>query len=435
MSGGHPLPHPSFSADPKPSYFRVAVDAPIGEPLTYAGNSSRHKPGQFVEVPLGRRAVGGVILYEENVNQLTLDPNKIKSILEKDLPYPFLSEKFLKWLKWISEYYHHPLGQVAQLALPPLEKKRGRESNRNPVVPSAVQKASPPLTEGQTKIVSSFEGLDGFSTHLIFGVTGSGKTEVYMNLIEKALLQGKKALFLVPEIALTPQLSRRFAERFGDHVAVLHSQLTDRERTDQWWDIVEGRRQILVGARSALFCPVDNVGVIVVDEEHEASYKQDEKLKYNGRDCAVMLGKIFEIPVILGSATPSLETWKNAKEGRYHFHELGQRVFQQSFPQISIVDMKKEKDNPSGLPPWLSGALHEKLQSTLDQGLQSALLLNRRGLAQVVMCKSCGHTSKCPNCEISLTLHYQTNLVCHYCDYQERLTESCPQSHEGTLEP
>ena len=257
-----------------------------------------------------------------------------------------------------------------------------------------------------------------------------------MQLFEKCIRENKKGLFLVPEISLTPQLVNRFVERFGDQVAVLHSQLTDRERTNQWWEIIEGEKKILIGARSALFCPVQNLGLVVVDEEHESSFKQDEKLKYHGRDCAVMLGKFSNCPVILGSATPSLESWKNAQEKKYVLHSLLSRVADRPLPEIEIIDLRAEKENqkrPQNLPFWLSECLYKKMLLALENKEQVALLLNRRGMANMVFCQSCGYSAECPNCDISLTLHAKSHLVCHYCDYHQNFTIKCPQCSGGEL--
>jgi len=265
-------------------------------------------------------------------------------------------------------------------------------------------------------------------------VTGSGKTEVYLQLLERTLQQGKQGLVLVPEISLTPQLIHRFAARFGDQVAVLHSQLTDRERTNQWWDIVDGKKQILIGARSALFCPMKNLGLIVIDEEHEPSFKQDEKLKYHARDSAVVLGKFANCPVILGSATPSLESWKNAVEGKYHLHRMVQRVENRSMPTVEIIDMRTESKGGQ-VPSWMSHKLFEAMTTVLQKKQQVALFLNRRGVAPVTLCPACGYTYECPNCDISLTLHGKFHLVCHYCDYHQDFKIECPSCKEGEMSP
>ncbi|MEK6774213.1 MAG: primosomal protein N' [Bdellovibrionota bacterium] len=427
--------------------WKIAVDAPIKFILTYSNKDLEQKPemGQWVQVPLGQRKVPGLCLgpAEESQQKETF---VVKSIHSIDSEYPPWSDQFLGWLEWLSNYYIHPPGLVAALALPPLRKNPKSKTRKSAVVPELEQENSLQLNDEQRVVVEKISKVSGFSTHLIFGVTGSGKTEIYLQLLEKILAEGKTGLVLVPEIALTPQLIQRFARRFGDQIAVLHSQLTERERTNQWWGIVEGRKKILIGARSALFCPIPNLGLIVVDEEHEPSYKQDEKLKYHGRDAAIMLGKFMDCPVLLGSATPSLESWKNALEGKYHLHQLKNRVADRSLPQFTVIDFKQKNSSQNDsqatkkttaptLPFWMSLELYEALGQQLEKGDQSALFLNRRGLAQMVVCPACGHTRECPNCDISLTLHANTHLICHYCDYHENFKTLCPDCKEGELKP
>lgn len=422
------------------SLWKVAVEAPLPEALTYGFDGPLVR-GQLVNAPLGRRSVKGVVLGPAEIS-----PDfKIKNIESIDEAYRPLPEKFVRWLEWLAQYYVHPIGQVMQSAFPPLKKTdKKRASKRPPVIPQLEADSHLNLTPEQKMTYENISKFSGFSTHLIFGVTGSGKTEIYLRLLEDVLNAGKTGLVLVPEISLTPQLIQRFARRFGDKIAALHSQLSDRERTNQWWDIIEGRKQILIGARSALFCPVENLGLIIVDEEHEPSFKQDEKLKYNGRDAAVMLGKMMNCPVVLGSATPSLESWKNAVDGKYHLHTLRNRVADRALPEIEVIDLRKNKaddehqkemiEKYSFLPFWLSPALYERMREVLDRGDQAALFLNRRGIAQMVVCPACGHTRECPNCDISLTLHAHSHLICHYCDYHENMKSKCPDCKEGELE-
>ncbi len=419
--------------------WRVAVDAPLPEALTYS-SSENLKRGQYVNVPLGRRKAKGVVLGQA-LEKPAFAIKDIESVIED---YSLLPESFLAWIEWMADYYIHPVGQVAQAAFPPLKKaEKLRKSQRPPVIPQRQYDAGHQLNEEQQKCFDDIDQAKGFSTHLLLGVTGSGKTEVYLRLLEEVLKKGQRGIVLVPEISLTPQLIDRFARRFGDRIAALHSQLTDRERTNQWWDLVEGRKSILIGARSALFCPIDDIGLIVVDEEHEGSYKQDEKLKYNGRDAAIMRAKFSNCPVVLGSATPSLESWKNAKDGRYQLHRMRSRVAGRSLPTMEVIDLREnkqiEKDHPKHrsivpLPFWLTPQLHERLQQVVGRGDQAALFLNRRGMAQMVICPACGHTCECPNCDISLTLHGKSHLICHYCDYHENLKKICPDCHEGELE-
>ncbi|MBC7465998.1 MAG: primosomal protein N' [Bdellovibrio sp.] len=426
---------------------QVAVDAPIKDKLTYlASDDFTPERGQIVNVSLGKRSVKAAIMqvlddaYAEQ-NKLPPEAKRytLKKILSLDEDLPQLKDPFLKWIEWVSNYYAYPLGQVVQLCFPPLSKKtKERASKRPAVVPTLERKSQHNLTDEQNHCLQEIKKHENFSVHLVHGVTGSGKTEIYLNLFEKNIREGKRGLFLVPEISLTPQLVNRFAERFGDQIAVLHSQLTARERTNQWWDIVQGDKKILVGARSALFCPVDNVGLIVIDEEHEASYKQDEKLKYNGRDAAIMLAKFLDCPIVLGSATPSLESWKNAQDGKFHLHQLKSRVENRPLPDIEIVDMRLEKDLEKKSPEkpfWLSQKLYNEIKIKIANKEQTALLLNRRGMANVVFCPSCGYTAECPNCDIGLTLHAHAHLVCHYCDYHENFKVKCSDCKEGELVP
>jgi primosomal protein N' (replication factor Y) (superfamily II helicase) len=432
---------------PQSDLISVAVDAPMPGALTYFAHPEKIVfRGDLVQVPLGKRHVLGFVLNAHHKaapidSKSTAKEFVMKNIAEVITDWPRLTDPYLKWLEWVSDYYLHPIGRVLQLTLPPLKKEiKARKSNRPPVIDLAglEKRTIPELTGEQKKCFTDISSTENFNVHLIRGVTGSGKTEVYLRLFEKCLRENKKGLFLLPEISLTPQLVQRFAERFGDQVAVIHSQLTDRERTNQWWDIAEHRKSILIGARSALFCPIENLGLIIVDEEHEASFKQDEKLKYNGRDSAIMLAQMMNCPIILGSATPSLESWNNAINGKYKLHQLNQRVHQQPLPEITVVDMRLEKENekrPASLPSWLSLNLFNKIQVTLDEGFQVALLLNRRGLSNMVFCQSCGYSAECPNCDIHLTLHAKHHLVCHYCDYHQNFTLQCPDCKEGELIP
>lgn len=417
----------------------VAVDSPL-ENLTYLQNENfKCERGDVVKIPLGNRSESGIVIktYDEDSVVVEALQYKLKPLASVNEELPKLPEPCLKWLEWMSDYYIYPLGRVAQLCFPPLAKsKKLRKSSRPDVVPKIELKTQHKLNVEQQNCVDSIRGKPGFAAHLIHGVTGSGKTEIYLELFEKTLAEGKSGLFLLPEISLTPQLIRRFSERFGDQIAALHSQLTDRERTSQWWDMIEGRKKILIGARSAIFCPLPNVGLIVVDEEHESSYKQDEKLKYNGRDCAIMLGRFHGCPVILGSATPSLDSWKNAQENKYILHQIKNRVNNRPLPDIEVIDMRLEKEldrKSPEKPDWLSQSLYEEMHHSFERKEQVALLLNRRGMAQLIFCPSCGHSVECPNCDISLSLHGNSHLVCHYCDYHENLKAKCPDCREGEL--
>ncbi|MEK6628951.1 MAG: primosomal protein N' [Bdellovibrionota bacterium] len=417
----------------------VAVDSPL-ESLTYFQNELfKASRGDVVNIPLGNRTQRGVVVktYEEKESVVLSYQYKLKPISSLNQELPKLPESCLKWIEWVSDYYLHPLGQVAQLCFPPLDKTtKIRKSSRPEVVPQVDKKTQHQLNTEQQACVDSIYKVKGYSTHLIHGVTGSGKTEIYLELFEKTLNEGKSGIFLLPEISLTPQLIRRFSERFGDQIAALHSQLTHRERTNQWWDMIEGRKKILIGARSAIFCPIENLGLIVVDEEHESSFKQDEKLKYNARDCAIMLGHFNKCTVVLGSATPSLESWENVLNKKFTLQQIKNRVKNRPLPDIQVVDMRLEKDlekQSAEKPNWLSQSLYNEMRIRLQNKEQVALLLNRRGMAQTVFCPDCGFTTECPNCDVSLTLHAGVHLVCHYCDYHQNFKSKCPDCKEGEL--
>ena len=262
---------------------------------------------------------------------------------------------------------------------------------------------------------------------LLHGVTGSGKTEIYLQAIEQVLSQGRTAIMLVPEISLTPQTVERFKSRFStlqNSVAVLHSHLSQGERHDEWHKINDGRARIVIGARSAIFAPMENLGLIVVDEEHENSYKQEEAPRYHGRDIAVLRGKMEGCAVILGSATPSLESYQNAATGKYQLVRLSQRVDDQKMPLIRIIDMRQERTKGQSL---ISEKLRQAIAKRLERKEQSILFLNRRGFSTSLVCSVCGHVCQCPNCSISLTFHRSAaKLVCHCCGHIAGVPAKCP---------
>ncbi|HHD1593403.1 TPA: primosomal protein N' [Enterococcus faecalis] len=270
-------------------------------------------------------------------------------------------------------------------------------------------------------------------TYLLEGITGSGKTEVYLQVIAEVLNQGKTAIMLVPEISLTPQMVQRFKSRFGEHVAVMHSGLSQGEKYDEWRKIERGEAEVVVGARSAIFAPIENIGVIIVDEEHEASYKQEEAPRYHARDLAIWRSEYHHCPVVLGSATPSLESRARAQKNVYQRLRLTQRANQAAtLPTIDVVDMRQEVEN--GNVSSFSMSLQEKLQERLEKNEQSVLLLNRRGYSSFVMCRDCGYVLPCPNCDISLTLHMDSKTMkCHYCGHEERIPYRCPNCGQDKI--
>lgn len=267
--------------------------------------------------------------------------------------------------------------------------------------------------------------------YLLQGVTGSGKTEVYLQWIGEAIQKGKSAMMLVPEISLTPQMVQRFKERFGNRVAVLHSGLNPGEKHDEWQKIKEGRADIVVGARSSVFAPLENIGIIILDEEHESTYKQDDTPRYHARDIAIWRGKYHHCPVVLGSATPSLESRARAEKRVYRLLRLTKRAKHQPLPQVHVLDMKQEFLAQKGS---FSKRLLQALEDRLEKGEQSVLLLNRRGYSSFIMCRDCGYVLECPNCDISLTLHMDTKVMkCHYCGHEEAIPNHCPKCHSRQI--
>jgi len=299
------------------------------------------------------------------------------------------------------------------------------------------QKAIKHLTEEQAGALDHLtRALDdkGYGVFVLHGVTGSGKTEVYLRAIAHALSQDRGAILLVPEISLTPQLVFRVKARFGDGVAVLHSGLGAGERLDEWRRLRQGKARVVVGARSAVFAPVHRLGMIVVDEEHDGSYKQSERLTYNGRDLALVRAREEGAVVLLGSATPAIETYANARSGRYTLLELPERVHARPMPDMEVVDLRQVLDpieREQVLSPALAGALAE----TLDRGEQAILFLNRRGYSSFALCKDCGETVRCRNCSVALTHHQRGDLLCcHYCGLSMKVPKICPSCGRGRIQ-
>lgn len=288
------------------------------------------------------------------------------------------------------------------------------------------------LTNHQAEIVKKVvTNFNNDKTFLLYGVTGSGKTEVYMNIIEKALIKGKNAIMLVPEISLTPQIVGKFISRFGNIIAVLHSRLSDSERYDEYRKIINKEAKIVIGTRSAVFVPFDNIGIIIIDEEHTSSYKQENNPRYNAKDIAIWRSHYHKCPVVLGSATPSLESFARAGNKVYELLTLTNRVGNSSLPLVKIIDMKEEVKRGNFI---LSNLLKDKIKEKLDRKEQIILLLNKRGYSSVITCRECGYTEKCPKCDIAYTYHKTSNnLKCHYCGNMKPLTNKCPNCGSNNI--
>ncbi len=305
------------------------------------------------------------------------------------------------------------------------ERKVFRDPFGNPVEPDT----PPDLTKEQEQVVDQIIGgmESGFSPYLLFGVTGSGKTEVYMRLVAHVVAQGKTALILVPEIALISQTERRFRARFGEKIAVIHSMLSMGERMDQWKKILMGEIPIVIGTRSAVFAPLENIGIMIVDEEHDSSYKQESGLRYNARDLCVVRSKMHDCPVVLGSATPSVQSYHNAMEGRFSLLTLANRVNSRSLPEIRIVDLNEYRD-VRGNDRIITPELAREIRACLKSGNQALIFLNRRGFSSFPACKSCGKPLLCKNCDLTMTYHRTTDrYLCHLCGDSLGAQCTCPE--------
>ncbi|MBL3642003.1 primosomal protein N' [Bacillus sp. RHFB] len=333
-------------------------------------------------------------------------------------------------LKELLELMNTSSGTVKSLVSKGALAEMDQEIYRDPYENRAFEKSMPfTLTAEQTAALKPIQEKihhDEHDVFLLYGVTGSGKTEVYLQAIASVIEKGKEAIMLVPEISLTPQTVKRFKERFGEQVAVMHSGLSVGEKYDEWRKIHRKEVKVVVGARSAVFAPFENLGLVIIDEEHESSYKQEETPRYHARDVAIERAKSYGCPVILGSATPTLESFARAKKNVYKLLTLSQRMNKNALPAVDIVDMREELR--TGNRSMFSELLFTKLKDRLDKGEQTVLMLNKRGHSSFVMCRSCGLVINCPNCDISLTYHRFNDIMkCHYCGFEEGMPSVCPE--------
>ncbi len=351
---------------------------------------------------------------------------------------PILSPELLELTRWMSEYYQCSWGQAIEAAMPaPFKRGRFLMKSRAKKTTDSAEVVDPdehPLTASQDAAYRAIaEGVRSRKPHtfLIHGVTGSGKTEVYMHAIRDALAQGRGAIVLVPEISLTPQTVDRFHSRFGDSVAVIHSRLAQARRVEEWHRIRKGEARVVVGARSAVFAPVKDLGVIAIDEEHDGSYKQDETPRYVSRDVAKKRAELEGACLLLGSATPSLESYYAAEEGKIVRLELPERIEKRPLPAVEIVDMRRQGD---GRESVFSKALEEATRETLAKKEQVMLLLNRRGFYTHLHCSACGYVMTCPNCRIGLAYHFdKAAACCHICDFRSAPDKICPQCSKSRI--
>lgn len=431
------LPSNRLKSITQPLDTRAIMPSSMLSLLQWAADYYHHPVGEVIHTALPVRlrqghapVVGGVKVWSLTPAGRAADPQTLKRA-------PAQKHVFEALAAATEGLDAEQLAQVSQRFAAALKALRAKgwvsshQRERQPVVNGNLQ-AAPSLNPDQKSAVTAMlAGLGGFHPFLLHGVTGSGKTEVYLSVIEQALAQGKQALVLVPEISLTPQLVGRFERRFHTPIAVLHSGLNEHERLSAWLRATEGKAPIVLGTRSAVFTPLKNPGLIVVDEEHDASYKQQDGFRYSARDVAVMRAAREKIPIILGSATPSLESLKNARQNAYALIELPERTGSAVMPEVRLLDMRRLKPSEG-----LSLPLREALADRLKKGEQSILFLNRRGFSPVWMCFDCGWVAPCKRCDAQLTLHHRKQkLLCHHCGAEQEVMRRCPSCQSDNLHP
>jgi primosomal protein N' (replication factor Y) len=488
-------------------YLQVAIPVPMRQLFTYKLpaelNTNAVQLGERVIVPFGSRQVVGIVLSIDESTEYAA--KKLKSVLSRvDDNFSF-SSKLLHFIQRCSDYYHHPIGDVFQQALPVLLRQIKQPDVEMPQVwltkadlseeeQTTTAKRSPKqaelltmlkqhqgmtwselLTLGYNKaqlnalekkqfiysksravtlfqwqeralqqdnrldlsteqalIVATVKELQAqFSCHLVDGITGSGKTEVYLQAMEQILANNKQVLVLVPEIGLTPQTLSRFEQRFNVPISLHHSGLNDKERLQTWLEAQRGTAAIVIGTRSAIFTPLNDLGMIIVDEEHDASFKQQDSFRYHARDIAILRARQLNIPIILGTATPSFESLQNALTGKYYYHQLRKRAGNASTAKISLIDVAQQQ-----MEHGLSGSLKQAIKNTLARGEQALVFLNRRGYAPAINCQECHWIADCQRCNKPFTLHQgQGLLICHHCASQKRIPPQCPSCGSVRIKP
>jgi len=416
---------------------RVALDVPIAEAFDFRIPEGLGAPvGALVVVPFGRSKKVGVVVG--HARRSAVAPARLRDIEQVVADVEPLRADELELYEFCARYYQRPLGEVIAAALPP----RLRQVRRRPFVApapatghadAAAMAHAPPLTPEQEGALARIgESWGRFDAILLRGITGSGKTEVYLRAMAAALERGRQALFLVPEIGLTPQLEELVRARFAHaRIAFAHSHLGEGERAAAWLAAQAGSADIVLGTRLAILMPLRDLGLIIVDEEHDGSYKQQEGLRYSARDVAVRRAQSLAVPIVLGSATPSLESYSNARDGRYALVTLRTRATGATLPRVRTVDTRADRPRDG-----FSSALLDAISRTIAAGEQSLVFVNRRGFAPVLFCRACTWHSTCRRCSANLVLHLRAGeLRCHHCGHRERAPSSCPSCGSADLAP
>ncbi len=410
----------------EPIFCQVAIDTPLRQLFDYRLSTQLHvQPGVRVRVPFGRREVVGLVMRVSAGT--TVAPDKLREVLGVLDEAPLLGASDLALLEWAAGYYHHPVGEVVATAVPKalrVVRKRPARATRSRAKASAMAAREAPhaLSGAQQVALAALRAANGAGNFLLDGVTGSGKTEVYLQAVSAVLDRGGAVLVMCPEIGLTPQLLERFERRFEAPIAALHSGLTDAARGREWLRTAQGEARIIIGTRSAVFAPIPELALIIVDEEHDASYKQQEgALRYSARDLALLRGQLQQVPVVLGSATPSLESLHNAARGRMAHLRLPERAGAAEPPRLALVDLRAHAVHKGIAAPVLHA-----MRRHLDAGSQVLVFLNRRGYAPTLLCQGCGWIAPCHDCDARMTVHLKHDrLACHHCGAEEPLPQRC----------
>ena len=407
-------------------FSQVVFNRPM-EPLLYRVPEAlgQLQPGMRVTVPLRKRPVTGLVYrtVSDAERRAMTGINTVLDVKEVLDPAPVLNRELIALSEWMADYYLCSVGEALWTVIP-----KGFKRSERPA-PERTSCLEHPdtivLTGEQQSVYSTLSGAMhgcGDKTFLLHGITGSGKTEVYLRIISDVVRSNRGAILLVPEISLTPQTVDYFSRRVGEDLAILHSRLTKAERINEWHRIKNGDKRIVIGARSAVFAPLLDIGIIIIDEEHETSYKSDETPRYNAKRVALFRARKNNAILLLGSATPSIESYFLAKRGKFGLLELKHRVSNQSLPKTYVTDLRK-----TGVRDNISKPLARAIETRLSREEQTILFLNRRGFSPYIYCTSCGHVFRCTNCDITLVFHrHEKRLVCHYCDYYEPPPETCP---------
>ena len=410
-------------------YYDIAVGLPLRQCFTYKSKEVIKK-GKRVIVPFGSKSIVGIVVKKIAKPKSLKGLKEIISIADE---HSCFNGSIFEAITWASDYYHHPIGEVFFSFMPTLLRKQNDkiiiDLDDNTEYKLNEEDKKLKLTKEQNINLSKLNKVEKFSPSLIYGVTGSGKTEIYLQLAEKFILQNKSILILVPEINLIPQLEKRFKDRFNGDIGVYHSRQTPNQRLKVWLRSKFGRIRIVIGTRSSVLMPLKNLGAIIIDEEHDQSYKQAEGFKFSGRDLAIKRAQIENIPVFLGSATPSLQTLKLVKEKKFKKFDLLRRVDGKKPPKLIPLDISDS--------PLLGGIAIQTMsiiEAAINKGEQVLIFLNRRGFAPLYECDNCGWVAKCSSCESNLVFHKSKNrLICHKCESVYGVNKTCPDCHSNEI--